>query len=126
MTLREITPGTPDYAQALQLREAVLRTPLGLRLTPDDLAADPRCIHLGGFDGPRLVAILLLQPVDARTIKMRQVAIHPDCQSRGLGAQLIAHARRTALGFYVRAGYTATGADFLETTIPHRLVTKDL
>ena len=142
MTLREIIPGTPDYDQALRLREAVLRVPLGLRLTPNDLADDARCIHLGGFEDTRLVAVLLLHPVDARTVKMRQVAVHPAGQGSGLGAQLvacaervakdsgftrmIAHARGTAVGFYVKAGYAATGADFLETTIPHRLVTKDI
>ena len=142
MTLREITPGTPDYDQALRLRDAVLRVPLGLRLTNDDLADDPHCIHFGGFEDTRLVAVLLLHPVDAHTVKMRQVAVHPASQGRGLGVQLvafaervakergftrmIAHARGTAIGFYVKAGYTAVGADFLETTIPHRLVTKDL
>ena len=142
MTLREFFPGTADYDQALRLREAVLRAPLGLTLTSDELAGEDRCFHLGRFANGRLLAVLLLRPLDEHTVKMRQVAVHPDFQNRGLGFQLVAfaerfakergftkivaHARGTALGFYGNAGYAITGDDFLETTIPHRLVTKDL
>ena len=35
-------------------------------------------------------------------------------------------ARAIVLGFYLRLGYTASGEEFMETTIPHRLVTKAL
>ncbi len=142
MTLREFHVGTPEYDEALRLREEVLRTPLGLTLMKDELAGEAQCVHLGGFENDRLLAVLLLRPLDEHTVKMRQVAVHPDFQNRGLGFQLIAfaeqfakergfakivaHARGTALGFYRKAGYAIVGEDFVETTIPHRLVTKDL
>ncbi len=73
---------------------------------------------------------------------MRQVAVSTALQGGSIGRQLIAfaeefarqkgygimmaHARSTALGFYLRLGYTASGDEFMETTIPHRLVTKTL
>ncbi len=113
-----------------------------LTLTPGDLADEAHCLHLGGFDGERLVAVLLLQPLDEQTVKMRQVAVHPEFQKLGMGSQLmayaerfakergftqmVAHARGTVLEFYQKAGYTAVGGEFIETTIPHRLVTKEL
>ena len=142
MTFRSFTPGSPEYAAALRLREAVLRLPLGLRFSTADLAAESVCFHLGAFDGPQLVAVLLLQPLDARTVQMRQVAVDPAQQRSGLGTGLIAfaenfarakgyqslsaHARSTALGFYEKLGYATSGPEFIEATIPHRLVSRRL
>ena len=142
MTFRPFDPGTTEYEAALRLREDILRKPLGLALTTGDLAQDPDCFHLGGFEDSRLLAVLLLQPLDARTIKMKQVAVARERQRTGVGSQLIAyaeefarqrgyggmvaHARRTALDFYRRLGYSVSGGEFVEVTIPHSLVTKTL
>ena len=142
MTFREFNLGTTEYEQALQLREAVLRVPLGLALMHGELADEPNCRHLGGFEGERLVAVLLLRPLDEQTVKMRQVAVHPEFQNLGMGSQLVAyaerfakergftklvaHARETAVHFYRKAGYATVGGEFIEATIPHRLVTKEL
>jgi GNAT superfamily N-acetyltransferase len=142
MTFRQFAVDTAEYRDALQLREEILRKPLGLTFTQAELALEPTCFHLGGFDGTKLVAVLLLQPVDEHTIQMRQVAVCSGLQGTGVGMQLIAfaeefarqkgyrtliaHARSTALGFYLRLGYTAGGHEFIEQTIPHRLVTKTL
>jgi len=142
MTFREILIGTAEYQAALRLREAVLRRPLGLPFSEEDLADESRCLHLGGFDEGRLVAILLLKPMPQQTMKMRQVAVHPDLQGRGIGAALvafaeasatargyktmIAHARATAVEFYRGIGYSTSGEPFIETTIPHLLVSKEL
>ena len=142
MTFRQFQPGTTEYKDALRLCEDILRKPLALSLTDADHARDEECFHLGGFDGLPMIAVLLLQPVDGQTLQMRQVAVLPVLQGTGVGSQLIAlaegfarqhgfrrmiaHARGTALGFYLRIGYTAVGEEFLEQTIPHRLVTKTL
>ena len=142
MTFREFHLGTKEYEQAIQLREVVLRIPLGLTLTEGELADEPNCCHVGGFEGERLVAVLLLRSLDGETVKMRQVAVHPDFQNLGTGSQLlafaerlakergfakmVAHARGTAVDFYRKAGYVTVGVEFIEQTIPHRLVTKDL
>ena len=142
MTFREFHLGTKEYEQAIQLREAVLRIPLGLTLTEGELADEPNCCHLGGFEGERMIAVLLLRSLDGETVKMRQVAVHPEFQHVGMGSQLVAfaerfakergftrmvaHARGTAVDFYRKAGYATVGEEFIEQTIPHRLVTKDL
>ena len=142
MTLCEFALNSAEYAQALHLCEAVLRKPLGLTLTAQELADEPSYFHLGGFHGEQLVAVLLLRPLDAQTVKMRQVAVHPEAQMRGLGSQLVAfaerfakergfkkivaHARESAVAFYCKIGYSTVGEDFLETTISHRLVIKEL
>ncbi len=142
ITYRPFDVGTTEYEAALRLREDILRKPLGLTITAHELTHDVDCFHLGGFDGTHLVAVLLLQPLDPSTVKMRQVAVSHELQRSGVGSQLIAfaeqfarqkgygtmiaHARATALGFYLHLGYTASGEEFMETTIPHRLVTRAL
>lgn len=142
MKFGEIQMGTPEYKAALRLREAVLRAPLGLSLDEDDLADEARCAHLAGFDEGGIAAILLLKPLDAHTVKMRQVAVQPEFRGRGMGSELvafaeafarkrgyqtmIAHARGTAVDFYRRIGYETSGEPFIETTIPHILVSKTL
>ena len=142
IAFRPFEVGSAEYRDALRLREDILRKPLRLTITEQELTHDVDCFHLGGFDGTQLRAVLLLQPLDQHTVKMRQVAVSHDVQRSGVGAQLIAfaerfarqrsygamiaHARATALGFYLRLGYTAVGDEFIETTIPHRLVTKAL
>jgi GNAT superfamily N-acetyltransferase len=138
----EVDLGSPEYVAMLGLREAVLRRPLGLSFTAEEVAREVGCIHLAGFLGEEVVATLLLQPHDAATVQMRQVAVSPGLQGSGIGARLllaaedaarrrgfrrmVAHARMTALAFYERHGYTPEGEIFVETTIPHRMVTKAL
>jgi GNAT superfamily N-acetyltransferase len=142
MTFRQIEVGGSEYRDELLLREEILRRPLGLTFTEEELAREPDCFHLGAFDDARLIAVLLLQPLDENTVKMRQVAVSEPSQRGGVGSGLItfaegfarergyktiiAHARGTAVGFYLRIGYSASGEEFMETTIPHRLVTKAL
>lgn len=142
MIFREIELGSADYEKALQLRQTVLRTPLGLTFDEEEIRVEPECVHVGGFDGVRLVAILLLQPLSSETVRMRQVAVHPDLQGGGIGTGLLrfaeelsrakgfrsitAHARGTALGFYTHNGYSLEGEEFMEHTIPHQIVTKSL
>ena len=142
MTFRDFQPGTAEYEESLRLRDDILRKPLGLALTEADLAHDPACFHLGSFEGTRLAAVLLLQPLDERTLQMRQVAVGREQQGRGVGSRLvafaeqfarqrsyaivIAHARASAVEFYRRLGYSVSDEEFIEVTIPHRVVTKRL
>lgn len=143
MTVFPIDFGTPEYDEAVALRYEVLRKPLCLDFTPEQLAAEWLDIHLAGTssDG-RLVATLILTPVDSETVKMRQVAVAPELQGKGLGALLVKaseelavrrhfrimslHARETAVPFYLRLGYHIIGDRFEEVTIPHFKMVKNL
>ena len=142
IAIRRIEPGSPEYAAARRLREAVLRAPLGLSWSTADLADETISHHFAAFDGEALIATLMLKPREAGIVQMRQVAVEPQQQSRGVGTQLvafaeafarehgchglIANARATALPFYRALGYIEEGELFLENTIPHRLISKRL
>ena len=133
---------SPDYQAAVALRRAVLRAPLGLDFTLDQLTAEAADTHLVAFDGDRLVGAVVMTPYGAGTVKLRQMAVSPDAQGQGAGAALLkafeAHARAsgltgitlaarvTAQGFYERSGYTAEGDVFEEVTLPHIKMTKTL
>lgn len=134
--------GSADYQETLSLRYKILRAPLGLTFTADQLAAEADQIHLAGMVADRLIACLVLVPESHGHIKMRQVAVDIPYQGKGYGKQLIAcaeqwainhgyhlmhcHARETAIPFYLSMGYQTKGERFLEVTLPHMYMEKVL
>lgn len=140
MNFKEVKHNTPEYERIVALRRRVLREPLGLDFTPEQLAAEAGDIHLAGFEAEMPVACLILTPASAEEWKMRQVAVAPEQQGTGLGTRLVAyseevaraagcrritlHARETVVPFYERLGYEAVGDIFEEVTIPHRKMFK--
>jgi len=144
MTVREITFGSDEYHSACELRQEVLRSPLGLRLEDEDREMERNQWHFALFDeGDRLVACVTVVPFFAdQTSKLRQMAVSPAVQGRGLGKRLmieverillerglrriVLHARAAAEGFYSRLGYAAEGGFFTEVTLPHLRMIKEL
>lgn len=131
-----------EYERMLDLRRRVLREPLGLDFTPSQRQSEAGHFHLAWYDSKKLVACLVLQPLDSEKIRMRQVAVEPSWQRRGVGramvaacerfarergfATIVANARETATGFYERLGYRTTDERFIEVGIPHVRVEKRL
>lgn len=142
LKIKEIKPGTEEYRLELELRTRILRAPLGLNYSTADISEETNDIHLGAFDGEQIVGCLLLRPVDAQLLKMRQVAVSHEYQGKGIGKQLVLaseevargigvtelhlHARETAVLFYRKLGYEVYGSPFLEVSIPHRKMRKSL
>ena len=135
--------GTPEYDETVRLRDQVLRKPLGLEFTAEQLAKEYDSWHLVATDANgNLLACLVLVPQEAGAIKMRQVAVRPDVQGRGVGAalvkvseqlahdkgfqEMVLHARDTAVSFYQKLGYSIDGAQFTEVGIPHFKMQKKL
>ena len=95
---REIPHRSEDYASAVVLRDRILRAPLGLALTEDELDAEANDRHLGAFDvdSGELLACLVRSPAVGGTFKMRQVAVEDSRRGQGIGSRLIDYAERTA------------------------------
>ena len=133
--IREIAYGSAEYRAALELRDAVLRKPLGRRLSAKDTEADEAACNLVGFVDERLVACLVLIPLAGGDIRMRQVAVVPDVQRKGIGkalvnyaeslarergfCRMVLNARETAVPFYEKIGYARCGPRVDIMTIPH-------
>lgn len=140
LSIREVIHGSPSYWATVALRDAILRQPLGLTLTPEELAQEAPSHHLACYRGGELVGCLVLRPQGGGVVQMRQVAVVPALQGRGIGTALVAHservarqlgyrrlvlhARDTAVGFYERLGYAKVGEPFVEVTIPHQEMAK--
>jgi len=133
---REIVFGTPEYERERRLREEVLRKPLGLLLTNDDLAGEEKQLHFGLFDPANsLMACVVAVPLSRTEARIRQMAVAPSQQRRGLGRRMMVeleknlrarrfenltlNARTSAVGFYEKLGYGVIGDEFLDLTIPH-------
>jgi predicted GNAT family N-acyltransferase len=135
MELRVIEFQSIDYYQALALRDRVLRAPLGLFFSGEDIRAEHPYTHFGLFEESLLLATAQLVSSENGVYKMRQVAVNPDSQNQGLGSklvhyleqwvlaqngnQLVLHARTTAVPFYLKLEYQCEGLEFMEVGIPH-------
>jgi N-acetylglutamate synthase-like GNAT family acetyltransferase len=138
--IRWIDYGSAEYQAEVELRYRILRQPLGLEFTSEQLAQEAFDKHIGAFEDGRLVGCLFLSPQENNTLKMRQVAVHPDLQGRGIGKQLVyfsetyaresgfaeihLRARETAVKFYLSLGYELEGSPLTEVGLPHRVMRK--
>lgn len=132
----EIVPhGSAQYEASVALRDRVLRQPLGLQFSQEELAKEHDQIHvIASVDG-ELIGVLVLVPLPPKTYKMRQVAVSPEWQGKGIGTRLVSfaeefairkgicrielHARKEAVQFYTDLAYSTIGDEFVEVGIPH-------
>jgi predicted GNAT family N-acyltransferase len=131
--------GSADYAQALALREKVLRAPLGLRFSAAEIAEEQNHIQCVGLVEKKVIACAVLVP-ENKHWKMQRVAVLEELRNQGIGSQLMSfcereakkhgvadlyvHARDTAVNFYQRNDYQPQGEYFEEDTIPHLVMRK--
>jgi len=134
--------GSDLYRQALALREAILRQPLGLTLDEEERSDDALRQHFCATSHGAVLGSVSLKPLDGESLQLRQMAVAEDRRRERIGARLLAraehwargegyllvvlNARLGAEGFYARFGYVAQGGPFNENTVPHIRMTKRL
>jgi len=142
MALRMIDHGTKEYQQMVNLRNEILRKPLGLTFDEAELEREKDDILIGAFEDDRLLGCCLLTRMDPAIVRLRQMAVPNNMQGKGVGRALMIfaeniardlgykklcmHARKTAIGFYQKLGYSISGEEFVEVTIPHYIMEKGL
>lgn len=142
MPIKIIDYGSKEYQKMVDLRLEVLRKPLGLAFTQADLAPEKNDILIGAFDDEDLMACCVLTKTAADTCKLRQMAVHHKKQKTGIGAammtyaehvardagfkKMVMNARKTAAGFYEKLGYEISGNEFVEVTLPHFYMQKNI
>jgi ribosomal protein S18 acetylase RimI-like enzyme len=142
LRILEIAHRSHAYEQAVALREALLRRPLGLSFTQQELDDEAGSHHIVAFendddgdDDGACIGCLVLLPIDANVVRMRQVAVQPDRQRQGIGRalvgfaeqsararghrEIVAHVREPVISFYASLGYEVSGSRFIEVTLPH-------
>jgi GNAT superfamily N-acetyltransferase len=142
MALRIIDHGSNEYRQMIKLRDDILRRPLGLGFTDEELAGERDNMLIGAFEDEDLLGCCMVVEENPTTARLRQMAVLNNLQGKGVGRALMQfaenlardrgykvlsmHARKNAVGFYEKVGYKVKGDEFTEVTIPHYLMEKQL
>ena len=142
MALKQIDHGTPEYLKMVNLRDNVLRRPLGLTFDHDELMAEKDDILIACMDDEEIMGCCILVRVDDNIVRLRQMAVLDNLHGKGIGASIMnfaenvardkgfkimtMHARDTAIGFYEKFGYKVKGNQFTEVNIPHHVMEKAL
>ncbi len=120
--------------KSIELRREILRIPLKLNFTLEELANENNQIHIGAILNNEIVGVLLLKQIE-NTLKMRQVAVDLNFQNKGIGKKMVnfsenyakkngfklieLNARITAVPFYNQLNYEIEGEIFEEVGIKH-------
>ena len=142
MDIREINPQSPEYSTAVNLRERVLRKPLGFDFTESEMAEDASDTHFIMTDGDEIAGTVVLKKESPELMRLRQLAVEPKYQGRNIGGFLISHceafaqksgakkikmhARNSVVKFYEKYGYVVVSDQFTEVGLPHFEMEKSL
>ena len=142
MGLKQIDHGSKEYQQMVTLRFEIMRKPLGLSFSTEELAKEKNDILIGAFDEDEMTGCCILTDISSGSVKLRQMAVLKNMQGKGIGEMIIQfaeniardkgyrtltmHARDTAIRFYEKYGYKVEGDGFIEINIPHHIMKKNL
>ncbi len=142
MGLKQIDHGSADYWKMVQLRLKILRQPLGLDFSEEELLKEKNDILIAAFDEDKLMGCCVLCKNGDDSLRLRQMAVDVQMQRNGIGAsiiffaenlardkgykKIIMHARQTAVSFYEKFGFQKKGDEFYELNLPHILMEKSL
>ncbi|MCB0516709.1 MAG: GNAT family N-acetyltransferase [Chitinophagales bacterium] len=136
MYIEKINYNSAAYQEALQLRDIILRQPLGLQFSPEDIAAEVAQDHFACYNSEnQIIGCFTMVKYDEKRYKMRQVAVNSSLQQQGIGRLMLqfaqrwasekgancifCHARAEAGNFYLKNGYQIIGVPFTEVGIEH-------
>lgn len=144
MNIEPISPESNSsfYKQSLILRNEILRKPLGLDNSKDDLSFEKDQIHFVAVDNEEVIGVVVLAADKPKVGRLRQMATAEKVRGQRIGVALVQkleeyalangmnkitlHAREYAKGFYLKLGYEITSDVFYEVGIPHYKMEKSL
>lgn len=139
----EVAFGTPQYQATVQLRKMVLHEPLNMPFTQVQLNEEYNSFHFACIDEQSTVlGCLIMQPMDADTVEMKEVAVLHEYRSSGVGTEMVGYVENWAkergfkrisliswgssTAFYIRRGYRKSGKAFKRNETDHYKMVKSL
>ena len=126
--IRSIPYASEAYGCTLELRNKVMRIPLGLDIYKEDFSFERECVIIGMFEGETLLGVGVMSNKQ-ECYKVEYLCVDSRLQKGGVGGALrscleeIARerggekmwmdARVSAEGFYKKHGYQSVGETFL-------------
>jgi GNAT superfamily N-acetyltransferase len=142
MALKIIDFGTPEYQQMIKMREDILRKPLGLTFSKEEIEKEKDNLLIGAFEDEQMLGCCMIVEMEQGKARLRQMAVLNNLQGKGIGRALIQfaenlardhgyrvmnmHARKPTVPFFEKMGYKITSPEFIEITIPHFEMEKEL
>lgn len=142
MALKILDYGTPQYQQMIKMRDEILRKPLGLSFSESELEKEKDYILIGAFEDDEMLGCCMIVEKDSNIARLRQMAVLNNLQGKGIGRALILfaenlardhgyknmsmRARKNTVPFFEKMGYQVTSDEFIELTIPHVEMEKEL
>lgn len=142
MALKIIDHGSVEYRQMVKLRDELLRRPLGLSFTPQELDREKENMLIGAFEEEEMLGCCMLVEEAGDTVRLRQIAVLNNLHGKGIGRALMnfaenlardrgykiisMHARKNVIPFFEKMGYEVKSDEFIELTIPHYIMEKRL
>lgn len=142
MKVQLVLHDSKDYWSLVKLRSEILRKPLGLEFSKEELTLENNQLHFGIFEGNEALACMSLVLEENKQVKMRQVAVAASAQGKALGSFLLkkceeyakdqgyeimhCNARATAIHFYLKNNYQIRGEEFTEVGLAHYYMWKQL
>ena len=132
----------PEYKETLQLRENVMRKPLGLLLSVEDVKDDNVRTHIGGYCNGVLICACSFKIIHRKIAHLYSVCVKQEFQNRGVGQQLMhftekyvklhgaarlyVEGRKSAKNFYRKCGFSPCGSEYIDMNILHQDMRKDI
>lgn len=142
MEIKVVRHYSKDYWKCVRLRDKILREPINLMFSEEELFLENEQIHVGCFDNETVLGCFSLVKLDGNILKMRQVCVDTDQQQKGIGSKMMTfaeewainygyttmmcHARESAVPYYKNHGYQKEGKVFREVSLPHYKMKKSL
>jgi predicted GNAT family N-acyltransferase len=142
IVLERVEWGSAKYKSGVELRDKILRKPLGLSIFDGNLQAEINDCHICATIDLVVIGVLILKKINETTLQMKQVAVDESVRGQNIGRKMVnfaeqiakdsgnntivLNARETAIPFYEKLKYLKIGDTFIEIGIPHIKMMKNL
>ena len=142
MALKILDYGTQEYQQMVKMRDEILRKPLGLSFSQDELAKEKDNMLIAAFEDDEMLGCCMIVENSPERAQLRQMAVLNSLQGKGVGRAIILFAenlardhgykimcmdaRKNTISFFEKMGYKICSNEFIKLTIPHVQMEKEL